>query len=240
MTQHIQSGVCCKARNSVISVASSCAEPCASPVPALRAQRGSSPLSCAGIGLCEEQQGVRRLSLLLPTTMLGEICFPRKVEDREGELQSFSTSHYSRILMGKKIKNMKVKRTSKNKLLTRMKVKKGKLTETKGTTRFPQLRYQDQSACETKADRCATRRGDQRGGFDSAAGHRVLPVPRQPRSGCSPPARIQQGIHLARRERARRAVSAHPRVSGPPPACLIHPAVKAVVSGAEWPGAEWP
>lgn len=48
---------------------------------------------------------------------------------------------------------MKVNRTNKNKLFMRMKVKKGKLIETKGTTHFPQLRYHDQSARKTKADR---------------------------------------------------------------------------------------
>lgn len=78
LTQHMQSRVCCNARNSVTSAASSSAELCSSPVPALHTQRGSSPRSCVGMGLCKEQPGVRRLSLLLPTTMLGRNLFPQK------------------------------------------------------------------------------------------------------------------------------------------------------------------
>jgi len=82
-------------------------------------------------------------------------------------------------------------------------VKKGKLTETKGTTHFPQRSYRDQSARETEADRSAARRSDHHRGFDRAlrgaqrGGHGVLP-----------PARIRPG-HTSPRGAAAGASRAH-------------------------------
>lgn len=163
MTQHVQSRICYNARNSFVLMARSSTEPrscrCQPGTLAACAPRDAlGPRGAWGRRLCrasalQSAAWSAGVQCVPPCDPNGRNLFPQKGWGQGGRASKFLHEPRKQNFNGEENKNMKVNRTNKNKLFMRMKVKKGKLTETKGTTHFPQLRYQDQSPCKSKADR---------------------------------------------------------------------------------------